>query len=133
MRHYLRKLIIVFLSLYVAYSLVPTVSLGNDPKNWLVIVVSFFLVTIIIKPIFSLILIPLNFITIGLVSFILNTATIFALTVFIQGVSVGAYNFPGANLGGIILQPLALTQVMTIVVLGLLITVTQKVLHVILE
>lgn len=133
MKHYLRKLLIVFMSLYVAYSLVPTINLGNDPKNWLVVVISFFLVTVIIKPIFSLILIPINFLTIGLVSFLLNTATIFALTMFISGLSVSAYNFPGANLGGIILQPVALSQVATVFALGLLITVTQKVLHFIFE
>lgn len=133
MKHYLRKLIIVFLSLYLAFSLIPTIRLGNDPRNLLVIIASFFLVGIIIRPVFSLILIPLNFITVGLVSFALNTLTIFILTTFLSGVTVGAYSFPGANLGGIILQPMALNQITTVLLLAAIITVSQKLLHLIFE
>ena len=133
MKHYLRKLIIVFLSLYLAFSLVPTIHLGNDPKSIVTIIAAFFLMGIVIRPIFSLILIPLNFITVGLVSFILNILTIFALTTFVPGVLVGAYNFPGANLGGIILQPTSLNQITTVILLAALITVSHKVLHLIFE
>lgn len=133
MKHYLRKLIIVFLSLYLAYSLIPTIHLGSSPKNFVVIIAAFFLVGIVIRPVFSLILIPLNFLTIGLVSFILNILTIFILTSFLHGVSIGAYSFAGANLGGIILQPTALNQITTIVLVAALITVSQKILHLIFE
>ena len=133
MKHYLRRFIIVFLSLYLAYSLIPTIRLGSDTKNILIIIAAFFLVGIIIRPVFSLILIPLNFITVGLVSFVLNTLTIFALTTFVSGVSIGAYNFPGANLGGIILQPTPLNQITTVLLLAAIITVSQKVLHLIFE
>lgn len=133
MKHYLRKLIIVFLSLYLAYSLVPTIRLGDDPKNIPIAIAAFFLVGIIIRPIFSLILIPLNIITVGLVSFALNTLTIFALTAFTPGVIVGAYSFPGANLGGIILQPTTLNQITTVLLIAAIITLTQKILHLIFE
>lgn len=131
MKHYLRKLIIVFLSLYLAYSLVPTIHLGNDPKNILIVIAAFFFVGIVIRPIFSLILIPLNFITVGLVSFVLNALTIFVITTFLSGISIGAYSFPGIRMGSIILQPTSLNQITTIILVAAIITVSQKALHLI--
>ncbi|MBI3341746.1 phage holin family protein [Candidatus Curtissbacteria bacterium] len=133
MKHYLRKLIIVFISLYVAYSLIPTIKLGNDPKNLAFVIGSFFLASIFIKPFFSLVLLPINFMTISLISLALNIAIIFALISFLPGLGVEAYNFPGANLSGIILEPISLNKVATIVAVGFIITVVQKVLHILFD
>lgn len=131
MRHYLKKLIIVFLSLYLAYSLIPTISLGSDPKNLLIIIMSFFGVSVVIKPFFTLVLLPFNIFTTILVSYALNFAVIYALKTFLAGAAIEAYHFPGANLGGVILEPVSLNVVVTIAVIALIVTVTQKVLHII--
>lgn len=133
MRHYLRKLIIVVISLYAAYSLVPTIKLGSDPQNLIVIFASFFLASVFIKPFFSLVLLPINFLTTNLVSLALNTAIIFVLLNFLPGTAIEAYNFPGANLSGIIIEPVSFNQIATIVVVALIITVVQKTLHLIFD
>lgn len=133
MRHYLKKLIIVFISLYVAYSLIPTISLGNEIKNLLLIIAGFFVAAVFIKPFFSLVLVPINFLTVSFVSLALNIAIIFALINFLPGVNVSAYHFPGANLSGVIIEPLALNRIATIFTIALIITITQKALHLIFE
>ena len=74
MRHYLKAIIISAASLYVAYTLVPTIKIGQDPKNILLLIGGVFIISQIINPIFSLVLLPINHLTFGLVMFILNIA-----------------------------------------------------------
>lgn len=133
MRHYLKQLIIATIALYTAYTLIPTVDLGQDPKNILVAIGGIFLVSIIINPIFSIILLPINFLTFGLVTFILNVALIFALIRFLPAVSIAPYDFPGANIGGFVIPAARLTQISTILVAAMIITIVQKILHLIFE
>ena len=74
LKHYLRILIISALSFYVAYTLVPTISIGSDIQNIYLIIGGLLVVSMIIKPIFSLVLLPINILTFGALSLILNTA-----------------------------------------------------------
>lgn len=133
MRHYLKALIISGVAFYAAYNLIPTVRLGTDPKNIAIIVGAIFITSLIIKPIFSLILLPVTFLTFGFLSLGLNIGLIFGLTKFLPGFSIGAYNFPGTNLEGFVIPTANLNQIEAIVVVALIITIIQKVLHIIFE
>lgn len=133
MRHYLKQLIIAAIAFYTAYTLIPTINLGPDPKNILITIGGVLLVSLIIHPIFSIILLPINFLTFGLVAFILNVALIFALIQFLPAFSVAPYDFPGANIGGFIIPAVRLTQITTILAAATIITVVQKILHLIFE
>lgn len=133
MRHYLKQLIIAVAAFYAAYTLIPTVSLGQDPKNILIAIGGILLISLLIYPMFSIILLPINFLTFGLMSFVLNVILVFALIQFLPGFSIAAYDFPGANLEGFIIPPAKLTQIPTIIAFATIITVVQKVLHFIFE
>lgn len=133
MRHYLKTLIITIASAYIAYRLVPTIQIGPDPKNILLLLGGLWLISQIINPLFSLVLLPLNFITFGLVSLIINIAFIFALLNFLPGFIISAYDFPGAFIDGIILPAISFNQVATIILVAAIITAVQKILHVIFE
>lgn len=133
MRHYLKQLIIAAIAFYTAFTLIPTVSFGGDPKNILIVIGSILIVSLLIQPIFSLILLPINFLTFGLVTFILNVALIFALIQFLPAFSIAAYDFPGANISGFIIPAVRLTQISTILAFAVIITLVQKILHLIFE
>lgn len=133
MRHYLKQLIIAIVAFYVAFTLVPTINLGADPQNILYFIGGILLISLVIHPIFSIILLPINILTMGLVSYVLNIALIFALIQFLPGFSVAAYDFPGANIQGFVIPPAKLTQISTILAVAVIITVVQKVLHIIFE
>ena len=133
LKHYLRALIIAALSFYVAYTLIPTINIGNDIQNIYLIIGGLLAVSLIVKPIFSLILLPINILTFGALSLILNTALIFAFTKFLPGFSVSPYNFPGINFQYFIIQPASLSWFATIAAIGAVITIIQKLLHIIFE
>lgn len=133
MRHYLKQLITAAIAFYIAYSLIPTINLGPDPKNIAVVIGGILLTTVAIHPIFSLVLFPINLLTFGLLSLALNIALIFAFTRFLPGFVVAAYNFPGADLQGFIIPPINMSQWQTLVAFALIITIIQKILHIIFE
>lgn len=133
MRHYLKAVIISAIAFYLAYTLVPTINLGVDPKNILIVTAGILLISILIHPIFSLVLLPINILTFGLLSFILNAVLLFSLTRFLPDFSIAAYNFPGANIEGFIIPSANLNQIGTILAVALIITVVQKLLHIIFE
>lgn len=133
MRHYVKSILITIASIYITYLVVPTISLGTDPKNILLFAGGLWIISQIINPIFSLVLLPVNIITFGFVSLLLNVAFVFALLNFLPGFSVSAYNFPGANVQGVILPPMAFNQITTIILVAAIITLFQKILHIIFE
>lgn len=133
MRHYLRKLIIVAASIYIAASLVPTISIGPDPKNLLFVFGGLLVISLIINPIFSLVLLPVNHLTFGLLMFILNIAFIFGLLYFLPGFSVAPYNFGGANIQGVIIPPYFFTQLTAVILVAFILTLSQKILHIVFE
>jgi uncharacterized membrane protein YvlD (DUF360 family) len=87
----------------------------------------------VINPIFSLVLLPINLLTFGLISAVLNIVFFFALIKFLPGFSIMPYSFPGANLDGVIFPAMAFNQIMTTILIALTITLLQKILHIIFE
>ena len=133
MRHLIKSFIITIATLYLTYSLVPTINFGIDLKNIALFAGGIWVISQLINPIFSVVLLPINLLTFGLLSYILNIAFVFALINFLPGFSVSAYNFPGANIDGLILPQVSFNQMGTILVVALIITFVQKTLHIIFE
>lgn len=133
MHFYLRKAVIAIIALFTAAALVPTVSFGPDYKNAVIAIATLLTVSLFIKPLFSLILIPINFFTFASINLLLNTIAIFALTFFLPGFVIEAFNFPGANIEGVIVPAYSFSQMMTIILFSAIITIVQKTLHTIFE
>lgn len=133
MRHYLKSLIITCASFYIATLIIPTIKLGNDPKNLLFVLGGLWVISHIIKPAFSLVLLPLNLLTLGFLSLIINIGFVFALLKFLPGFSIEAYSFPGAYVQGIIFPSIYLTAIMATIAVAIIITLSQRLLHLIFE
>lgn len=133
MRHYLKSLIITAIAFYVAFTLIPVVNIGTDSRNLAIVIGSLFLVSNFVKPVFSLILIPVNHLTFGLVSFILNGVLVFGLLKFLPGFSIASYSFPGAVIQGTIIPKYDFNQLTTAFLIVLVITLTQKILSIIFQ
>lgn len=133
MRHYIKSLLITIASFYTTANFIPTITAGDNPKNLPLIIAGLWLITLAINPIFSLVFLPINILTFGLISSVLNIAFLFALINFLPGFHIAAFTFPGANINGIILPIISLNQISTIIIIALAITVLQKLLHIVFE
>ena len=133
MRHYLKSLIITAATFYIVYTLIPAINTGHNPKTILMLIGGLWLLAHIVDPIFSLVLLPINILTLGLVSFILNIALIYGLSYFQRDFYISPYYFPGASVQGIILPSMFFNSMATLVLVAATITVIQKVLHIVFE
>ena len=133
MRHYLKALVIAATTLYIAQMAVPTIDIGANIKNYALVVAGIFLIAQIINPIFSLVLLPINHLTFGLVMFALNIALFFGLINFLPGFTVGAFDFPGTQVDGVILPAISFNQTSTVILVAFVIALVQKILHIIFE
>lgn len=133
MRHLLKSFIITIATVYITFSLVPTINFGPDPKNILFFVGGLWILSQIINPVFSIVLLPINLITLGLVSLILNIAFVFALLNFLPGFTIDAYNFPGGNIYDVILPQIDFNKIMTIGLVAVIITILLKAFHLVFE
>ncbi|OGD92915.1 hypothetical protein A2697_05310 [Candidatus Curtissbacteria bacterium RIFCSPHIGHO2_01_FULL_41_44] len=133
MRHYLKSLIITSIAFYSAFILVPTISLGIDQKNIFIVIAGLLATSLVVRPIFSLILLPFNFLTFGLLSLALNASAIFVFLKFLPGFMIAPYDFPGAKISGFIIPEATLNRLETIIVVAVIITIIQKILHIIFE
>src|SRR3989344_8429443 len=100
MRHIIKSFIITIATVYLTYSIVPTINFGIDIKNIALFAGGMWVISQLINPIFSIILLPINLLTFGFLQFVLNIAFVFALINFLPGFSIFAYNFIGANIDG---------------------------------
>jgi len=132
-RHYLKSLIIAAISFYAAYNLIPTIGLGPDPKNFAIVILGVLVTSVIIHPIFSLVLLPINILTFGLLSLVLNIALLYSLARFLPGFSISSYNFPGASIEGFVIPATNLNQIESLIAAAVIITIVQKILHIIFE
>lgn len=133
MKYYLRAIIIAAVSLYSAYLIVPTIVFGHDPKNILIILGALLVVSLLIRPIFSLVLLPINLMTLGSVSLILNALLMYGLTVYLPNFAILAFNFKGANINGFILPAYSFNHLATIILVAIIITFVQKILNIIFQ
>lgn len=133
MKHYLKLVIITAISFYAAYTLIPTINLGNNPQNILTVIGGLLLISLIINPLFSIILLPINLATHGLVSLLLNIALIFILLRILPGFNIRPYNFPGTDIAGFVIPAVGLTQTTAIVAVAAIITLVQRILHMVFE
>ena len=133
MRHYLKSLILSAAVFYIVYSFIPTISIGTNPKNILLIIGGLFVISQIINPVFSLVLLPINLITFGLISLILNGVFVYGLLRFVPDFVINPYNFHGANFQGIIIPSMNFNQITTTILVVIIITFLQKIFHLIFE
>lgn len=132
MKRYSRKLIIAAIALFLAYTLVPTISFGPDPRSVLIVVGGLFAIAAIVKPVFNSVMLPVNFLTLGFMSVILNFIFLLAITRLLPGFSIGPYSFPGAFIQGVIIPQVSLNQIATTGAVAAIITLTQRLLPIIL-
>ena len=133
MRHYIKSILLTLAAFFATKSLVPTISMGPDFKNTALVLLGFWIISQVVNPIFSLVLLPINLLTFGMVALILNIAFLFALINFLPGFSIGAYYFPGAQIQGVYISPFSFNQIETVILFAAILTFLQKILHIIFE
>lgn len=100
MKTILRAIFINLATLYIVTLFFPGLSIENKTITFLSAAVVWTLLNKVIKPIIKLLLLPINLITLGLFSWVINVFTLYLLGNLIDGVKINAFVFNGFSYQG---------------------------------
>lgn len=128
MKTILRAVFLNLVTLYLVARFYSGLTIENQLTTYLAAAAVWTLLNKIVKPIIKLLLLPINLITLGLFSWVVNVITLFLLTYFIKGVVISAYNFPGIAYQGFIVPPMHFNLIITYIITSLVLSLTHLVL-----
>ena len=78
---------------------------------------------VIIKPILSIITLPLNIVTLGTFSFLINAIILYLLTILVSGISIRAFVFKGFSFAGFVIPNVTLNTLFAFIVSSLFLSI----------
>lgn len=77
-----------------------------------------------VKPILRLFFLPINLASLGLLSWVVNVAVLYLLTLIVPQIKISAWNFPGASFEGFIVPPYHFNQITTFILVSFVLSFT---------
>ncbi|OGH14694.1 MAG: hypothetical protein A2687_01315 [Candidatus Levybacteria bacterium RIFCSPHIGHO2_01_FULL_38_26] len=90
-------------SLFMLTLFIPGVKISGGIPAFLIGGAALALMFLLLKPVLSIVMLPLNFITLGAFSFLINVIILYLLTLFITNISINAFEFNGFKYAGFII------------------------------
>jgi len=103
MKTLLRHILVNLVAIYVTSLVVTGLSWSGNLTTLLLAALGLGIVNLVVRPVVKVITLPINFITLGLFSLVINVLMLYLVTQFIPGFSVSAFSFSGYNLYGFII------------------------------
>lgn len=128
MKTILRAIFLNLITLYLVVMFYQGLSITGGLVTYLSAAFVWTLLNKIVKPIIKLLLLPINLITLGLFSWVVNVITLFLLKYFISGVAIAAYTFPGFSYQGFIIPQMHFNLFISYVITSLVLSLTHMLL-----
>ncbi len=129
MKHLLRIFLFNVFALWFTSQLLPTLIVPNGWQAMLLAGLTLSLLMLIVKPILKILFIPINIITFGLLSWMINVIVIYLLTLLVPEIQVHEWLFPGASWAGFVIPAFQFTYFLALIATSLLITIITDVLN----
>lgn len=110
MKGLLRRFLFYTIALFVSTQLLSGFHLTGGVQTYIVTGIILSLMMLILKPVLQFLSMPLNLITFGLTSFLVNALILFLLTAFVAQVTVEAFSLPGISFVGFAIPPIGLNK-----------------------
>jgi len=119
----LRSIVFYSAALYLTSQAIDGVNVAGGLSAYLMGGIILSLLFIIIKPILSIVTLPLRIITLGLFSFLINVIIVYVLTIVAPNVSVSSFVFEGFSFIGFVIPRLAFNTFFAFIIVSLFITI----------
>lgn len=87
------------------------------------------LLTLLVAPLLRILFLPINILTFGLLAWVINVIVLYLLTVFVPGVTVSAWTFPGVEFSGFVIPEFHFSSTVSFILVSLAISVLVDLLH----
>lgn len=129
MKTILRNTLFYSFILYLLPFLLPGVSIDNGLVNLLVLGFTLMLLYAILRPVLNLISLPLNVVTIGLFSVLINAFLLYLLTVIVPSITISQFTFPGVSYAGFVIPQMNVSTFFAFVISAVTISILMTVLN----
>lgn len=99
MKSLLRNFLIHFVALWITTILLPGFTVSGGVKTLILGSLGLMFINMMIVPLLKIMFLPLNILTLGLFTWVINVVGLYILTTIIPQIKIMPYYFQGANLG----------------------------------
>ncbi|MCL4360698.1 phage holin family protein [Patescibacteria group bacterium] len=129
MKHIVRVFLFAMFALWLTSQIFPTIVIAGSWQTLLVAGAIFALLMLFVHPMLKILFIPINIITFGLLSWLINVIVLWLLTVFVPAVEVRPWQFPGYSVGGFVIPAISFSYPLALILSSLSITFISNILH----
>lgn len=123
MKGLIRSYLITLTALYLVTRIISSFSYAGGYQTLLLGTLVLMLINMIIKPIAKIFFLPINFLTLGLFSFVINALMLYTLTILLPQFNIQSYFFPGFNNFGFVIPAIRFSLIATYVIVSIIISV----------
>lgn len=122
MYYFLKMYVGVTFSLWLTSQILPTLAITPGWQTMLMAGGVLTLLVIFVTPIVKILLLPINFMTLGMLSWLVHVAIIYLLTIIMPEVKIQPWTIPAATWGGFVTPSLHLSYPLALIFSSLFIT-----------
>jgi putative membrane protein len=129
MKHLIRTFLFNVFALWLTSQILPALV---APGGWQTMLFAGFVLSvlmIIVAPVLKILFIPINILTFGLLSWLINVIVIYLLTFFVPEIQVKSWLFPGFSWSGFIVPSIQLSYILSLIVTSFCISIIADILH----
>jgi len=131
MKYFIKMWMFHMVAIWLIKEWIPAFSVLGGWVNILVAGGILSMLMVFIRPIIKILFIPINFLTLGLASWIVNVIVIYLLTLLAPNVSIVPWAFPGWNWQGFVVPATLISYIPTLILVTFALTcVTQFLEHI---
>lgn len=121
MKGLLRGFLVSLSSLWITSWLLPGLQFSGDLQILMIGALVFMVINFTVVPLLKILFLPLNLLTFGFFTWVINVISLFVLTRVITQFQLVPYDFPGMSLAGVMIPGLTLNTLQVAIVASLLI------------
>lgn len=120
MKSFFRNVLFNSFSLFLISQLLPGVKVTGGLPTYLIGGIALTILLVLLRPILNILTLPLNLVTLGMFSFLTNVIIFYLLTVFVPGISISFFTFPGISYLGFVIPSIYLNTLFAFVLVSFL-------------
>lgn len=120
MKSILRNTIINAVSLFILTSFVSGIKISGGFSSYIIGGLIIHLSFLVLRPILGVISLPLNIISLGTFTFVINAIIFYIASRFIPNIEITAFSFPGISLSGFVIPPMSFNIFFAFIVIAFL-------------
>lgn len=128
MKRLLRSVVFHVFALWLTSAMIPSLAISGNLWGMLSAGLTLTIMMMLLKPLLSLIFLPINILTLGLLGWLVNVAVLYLWSALVPNVSLTPWTFPGLFAAGFVVPEVKLSYTWTLIVISLVITAIVTVL-----